>query len=152
MQGIEFRRAAGTDADAVRAVTQAAYAPWVAVMGRRPLPMDTDFDAAVRADLIDILEIEGRMAALIQMQVATDHLWVENVAVHPDHQGRGLGQLLMARADATAQGLGLGEVRLLTNVLMAGNLRFYAGLGFVETAREPFRGGTIVHFAKALAR
>lgn len=151
MQGIAFRKAGAGDAAAVRDMTLAAYARWVAVLGRKPAPMETDFEAAIKTDLIDILEMNGQMVALIQMQANADHLWVENVAVHPDHQGRGLGPILMARAEATARSLGLGELRLLTNVLMVGNLRFYASLGYSETAREPYREGTTVHFAKSLA-
>ncbi len=146
-----FRRAGLADAGRIRELTLAAYQPWVAVLGRKPLPMGVDYAEAVQHDLIDILDQGGAMVALIQMRVAADHLWVENVAVHPQHQGRGLGHRLMAHAEATARGLGLPQVRLLTNALFAVNLRFYAGLGYAETARTAFRGGMTVYFAKVPA-
>ena len=150
MDSIRFRRAVATDAAQIRDLTTAAYAPWIAVLGRKPLPMETDYDLAVQTDLIEILDLGGQMAALIQMQMAQDHLWIENVAVHPDHQGRGLGHHLIARAEAMAADLDLRELRLLTNALLTRNLRFYAALGFVETHRTAFRGGFVVHFSKAL--
>jgi GNAT superfamily N-acetyltransferase len=145
-----FRRAGLADAAAIRSLTRAAYGPWVPLIGREPLPMVTDYDQAVASDLIDLLEQDTALLALIQMKVGADHLWLDNVAVHPDHQGRGLGHRLMAHAEATARDLGLPELRLLTNMAFAANLRFYEGLGFQETAREAFRGGVTVHYAKAL--
>jgi hypothetical protein len=45
---------------------------------------------------------------------------------------------------------GLGLVRLYTNQRFAENLRFYAGLAYRVESEEPFRGGVIVHMAKAV--
>ena len=45
----QIRRAGAADAPAIHALTQSAYAKWVPVIGRRPLPMATDYDQAVRA-------------------------------------------------------------------------------------------------------
>ena len=145
-----FRRAGPADAAAIRTLTRAAYGPWVPLIGREPLPMATDFDQAVASDLIDLLEQDAEFLALIQMKVRVGHLWLDNVAVHPDHQGQGLGHRLIAHAEAVARDLGLPELRLLTNAAFAANLRFYEGLGFHETAREDFRGGVTVHYAKLL--
>jgi hypothetical protein len=41
-----LRRATPPDAPAVRDLTRAAYAKWVPVLGREPLPMTADYDAA----------------------------------------------------------------------------------------------------------
>ena len=144
-----MRRATLSDVADITALTRAAYAPWVAVIGREPLPMVADHAQAVQHHLIDILD-QGCAVALIEMIPRADHLWVENVAVHPAHQGRGLGTGLLDHAETVARGLGLREIRLLTNAAFAANLRFYAGLGFVETARQPFRGGFTAYFCKVL--
>jgi len=146
----EFRRAVLADAGAVAALTRDAYAPWVQVIGREPLPMTVDYADAVLAHRIDLLHQDGALVALIEMLPHSDHLWIENVAVSPDHQGRGLGRVLIGHAEAVARNLGTPDLRLLTNAAFAVNLQFYARLGFTEERSEPFRGGTTVYFRKGL--
>ena len=146
----QFRRATLADAGDVAALTQAAYAPWVPVIGREPLPMTVDYRIAVQTNQIDLLHQEGVLVALVEMVPKADHLWLENVAVAPAHQGRGLGRVLIAHAEDVARATGTPELRLLTNAAFAANLRFYAALGFTEERRAPFRGGTTVHFHKRL--
>ncbi len=145
-----MRRAGIADADAVRDMTRAAYATWVPVIGREPLPMQVDYAKAVVAHRIDLLEQAGQLVALIEMVPQPDHLWLENVAVHPAHQGQGLGRRLMAHAMSVARDMALPDIRLLTNAAFAANLRFYDSLGFVVTARTPFKGGFTVYFARKL--
>lgn len=146
-----FRRGTPADAGAIAALTRAAYAPWVPVIGREPLPMTVDYAAAVQDHRIDLLHQDGVLVALIEMVPHPDHLWIENVAVSPDHQGRGLGRALIGHAETVARALGTPELRLLTNAAFAVNLRFYLAMGFAEERREPFRGGMTVYFRKRLA-
>ena len=145
-----MRRATLDDVATVTALTRAAYARWVPVIGREPLPMQADHAQAIARHLIDILDLNGPVA-LVEMIPHPDHLWIENVAVHPDHQGNGHGSRLIGHAEAVARELGLPELRLLTNAAFAANLRFYAGLGFDETDRTPFKGGFTVCFSKRLS-
>lgn len=77
--------------------------------------MRADHVATLREHLVDLLYVEGQLAALIEMIPAADHLLIENVAVLPALQGRGLGRRLMAHAEALAVSLGLREMRLYTN-------------------------------------
>lgn len=143
--------ATATDAAAVRALTRAAYAKWVPVIGREPLPMAADYDAAVRNHRIDLLYQDGRLAALIEMIPAADHLLIENVAVSPACQGRGFGRKLMAHAERVAVSLGHGEIRLYTNRLFAQNVQIYLKLGYRIDREEEFRGGVTVYMSRRLA-
>eukprot|EP01035_Chromulina_nebulosa_P062015 gene62015-84809_t len=59
-------RATSADVSAIRELTRAAYAKWVPVIGREPLPMTADFELAVRDHLIDLLVIENSIAGLIE--------------------------------------------------------------------------------------
>jgi ribosomal protein S18 acetylase RimI-like enzyme len=136
------------DADAIRALTREAYARWVPVIGREPKPMTADYAAAVLNHRIDLLHLDGRLAALIEMIPGPDHLLIENVAVAPAYQGRGLGQRLLAHAEALAASLGHAEIRLYTNGLFAENLRLYRRLGYRIDREEAFPGGAVVHMSK----
>ena len=153
MPDLAFRRAGAADAPAVRALTRAAYAKWCALIGREPKPMTSDHDRAVREHVVDLLiDSDGRhLVGLVEMVPNPDHLLVENVAVAPDAQGRGLGRRLMQHAEQRAAALALPQIRLYTNQAFAANLRFYAALGYRIDREEPFRGGVIVHFSKPVA-
>ena len=146
---VEIRPAASEDAARIRDLTRAAYAKWVALIGREPLPMQADYDRAVREHAIDLLTVDGALAGLIETIVRPDHLWIENVAVAPDWQGRGYGRLLLAHAETRAAEAERGEIRLMTNAAFAANLALYAKLGYAIDRTEPFRGGTAVHHEQA---
>jgi selenophosphate synthetase-related protein len=91
MQKHSFRRATAEDANIVREITRAAYAKWVAVIDREPKPMTANYEQAVIEHVIDILEEGGRPIALIEVIPESSHLLIENVAVLPDWQGKGIG-------------------------------------------------------------
>jgi len=86
MKKQSFRRATAADAGTVRDITHAAYTKWIAVIGRKPKPMTADYDKAVAAHVIDLLEEDGRTIALIEMIPEPSHLLIENIAVMPERQ------------------------------------------------------------------
>jgi GNAT superfamily N-acetyltransferase len=106
---VEIRPAVTTDAARVRDLTRAAYAKWVALIGREPLPMQADYERALREHAIDLLTEGGVLAGLIETIMCPDHLWIENVAVAPERQGRGYGRLLLAHAERRAAEMGCGK-------------------------------------------
>ena len=146
----ELRRAGPADAAAIAALSREAYAKWVPLIGRAPKPMAADYDVAVRDHLIDLLEIEGELVALVECIREPDHLLIENLAVAPAHQGKGHGHRLMAHVEALARTLGLGEVRLYTNKLFAENVAFYRKLGYRVDGESAYKGGFIVHMSRRL--
>jgi GNAT superfamily N-acetyltransferase len=148
---LEFRRAGPDDVERVRDLTVAAYAKWVPVIGRRPKPMNADYDHAVRAHVIELAYLDGELAGLIELIPAADHLLLENLAVVPAHQKQGIGRRLMARVAALARGRGLKLVRLYTNKAFTSNLEFYQKLGYALEREEPIKGGgVLVHFVKTV--
>ena len=144
----DLRQAVEADVPAVRELTRQAYAKWVPIIGREPKPMTADYAEAVRRHRIDLLYVNGALAALIETIAETDHLLIENVAVSPDFQGHGLGRALMAHAEQLAESQGYDEIRLYTNKLFAGNVRFYLRLGYRVEREETFLGGIVVHMSK----
>ncbi len=133
---------------AVRELTRLAYAKWVPIIGREPLPMTADYDRAVLDHFIDLLEEDGELLALVELVPKDDHLLILNLAVRPDQQGRGRGERLLAHADEVARGLGLSEVRLYTNAAFASNLAFYAKRGFEEYERGSILPGSTTVFMR----
>jgi len=147
---LTFRRAIAADAAAARNLTREAYAKWVPVIGREPKPMTADFDAAIRDHRVDLLRQGERVVALIETIAEPEALLIENVAVSPTCQGRGLGRRLMAHAERLAAAMGYGEIRLYTNARFVDNVAFYQRLGYAITREEPFLGGRITHMSKTL--
>jgi GNAT superfamily N-acetyltransferase len=145
-----IRPAAPADAEAIRDLTRAAYAKWVALIGREPLPMQADYQRAVAEHTIDLLIADGALAGLIEMILRPDHLWIENVAVAPERQGRGFGSLLLDHAERRALQSVCTQIRLLTNQAFVANLELYAKRGYSIERTEPFRGGTTVHMSKRI--
>jgi ribosomal protein S18 acetylase RimI-like enzyme len=146
-----FRRAGPEDADIVRTLTREAYAKWVPVIGREPKPMAADYHAAVRNHMIDMAFSGEALAGLIEIIPHTDHILIENVAVAPVMQGRGLGKMLVARAEDFARTRGTPLVRLYTNAKFESNIELYQRLGYEIERQDEFRGGVVVHMMKRLA-
>jgi len=150
---VSLRRAEPADASAVRELTRAAYAKWVPVIGCEPLPMTADYDQAVRQHLIDLYEEGGELHALIEMVVGTGHLYIENIAVRPDQQGKGIGDRLLRHAEVVAASMDIPEVQLLTNVAFVSNITFYSKRGYQEyDRREILPGRNAVFMRKFLPR
>jgi GNAT superfamily N-acetyltransferase len=147
---MNITRATPADAEHILALTCKAYLKWVAVIGREPKPMLANYDYATRHHIIDLIHVDGVLAALIETIPQSDGLLIENIAVDPDFQGKGLGRRLMAHAEDLARSLGLTEMRLYTNKMFAENLALYLRFGYAIDREEAFMAGIIVHMHKAL--
>ena len=145
---MQLRQAVAADAPAIRDLTRAAYAKWVPVIGREPKPMLADYAEALRKHRIDLMYLDGQLAALIETIAESDHLLIENVAVAPAFQGQGLGRQLMAHAEQLAASLRYGEIRLYTNKLFAENVQLYLKLGYHVDREEESKLGITVYMSK----
>jgi GNAT superfamily N-acetyltransferase len=148
---VTIRPAAPAEAPLLAAIVEAAYAPWVPIIGRRPMPMEDDYAARIAAGEAWVLEAAGQVQALVVIERHADHLLLDNIAVDPRHQGQGDGRLLLDFVEAEARRLGLAEVRLYTHALMARNIALYAQRGYAETGRRQEKGFARVFMAKRLA-
>lgn len=152
-----LRIAGPADAAAISALVGAAYRGYTRLIGRTPMPMLTDFaraidDHPVWVLTVDESSVQESIVGVIELIVDTDRLWVDNVAIDPAWQGRGLGRRLLGFADDEARRLGLPAIGLLTNERYAANIAMYERYGFRETHREPHLGTDLVHFRKELDR
>ena len=155
---VEYRVRLATAADqaAVEEVTRAAYQPWVEVVGGRPGPMDSDFASLIADSKVQVAvaeqaaDLQPSVGGVLVQAMEADVLLIENVAVHPAHQRRGLGLALITFAEDTARRCGLTTVRLFTHERMATNIAWYEQLGFVISGTEPIESGRLVHLRKTI--
>jgi N-acetylglutamate synthase-like GNAT family acetyltransferase len=145
-----IRQAVAGDVPAIEALVRDAYAMYVPRIGREPAPVTVDHAGLVAAGRTSVVEADGEIAGVIVLIPGGDHLLVENVAVAPNAQGRGLGRELMAFAERRAAELGMAELRLYTNQLMTENLALYPALGYTETGRRVEDGFARVYFSKRI--
>ncbi|TGN64682.1 N-acetyltransferase [Nocardioides eburneiflavus] len=148
---MELRRATEADARPMAAIAAAAYSPYLERLdGLRPGPMDTDYAAAV-ADTEAWVAVSGGAVVGFVLLVEEDGcLLLENVAVLPEHHGRGIGRRLLELAEHRTAELGHDRLRLYTHVTMIENQALYERTGYVETARTTEHGFTRVFYEKRL--
>jgi GNAT superfamily N-acetyltransferase len=129
------RRATAADVPAIERIVHDAYAKYIARIGRKPGPMLDDYAARVEAGEVSVCADGNEVAGILVLEPASDHLLLDNIAVAPDWQGRGVGRLLLDFADSEARRAGHAELRLYTHVLMHENIALYSRLGWQETGR-----------------
>ncbi|MDQ0602999.1 ribosomal protein S18 acetylase RimI-like enzyme [Streptomyces canus] len=144
----EIRQAVAADVAAVKSVTDAAYRHYIERIGVVPQPMERDHAANVAAGQVFVTgePVNG----LVVVEARADHLYLDNIAVHPDAQGTGVGGRLLRFVDAHARALGLSEVRLYTNAMMWENQKIYPKYGYEVLERRVDGPYDRIHYRKRL--
>jgi SAM-dependent methyltransferase/GNAT superfamily N-acetyltransferase len=145
---LELRQATAADLPAVQHVISAAYDKYLSRMDRPPAPLLRDYGSAVRGGTVWVTG--SPIVGLISLIPADGVLLIENVAVHPDHQGTGLGRRLMEFAEQQARRRGMQRLALYTNEVMTENQAIYAHLGYRVTDRRSEAGYRRLYFEKTL--
>ena len=143
-----LRRATADDLPAIKAVIGAAYARYLTRMDKPPAPMLRDYGPSVEAGTTWVTG--SPITAVLTLYPRDDHLYVENIAVDPAAQGRGLGRALMEFAEQEAARRGLNRIALVTHEAMTENQAIYARLGYTETGRRSEDGYRRIYLEKPL--
>jgi ribosomal protein S18 acetylase RimI-like enzyme len=115
MENVAIRPAKPADRSGVVECVDAAYSKYVDRLGGvRPAPMRADYTALIAEGSVYVAAYEGDACGVLVLKYTERHVLIENVAVHPDYQGRGLGQKLIRSAEQRAGKAGLKEVWLKT--------------------------------------
>ena len=145
-----IQRGTTEDVDLIRDFTRAAYAKWIPLIGREPLPMAADYETALRQHRFDLLYKTNALAALIETIARSDHLHIQNLCVSPKFQRLGLGSQLLNYAQDMAVGENLPALRLDTNKFFTGNVDLYLRHGFSIDWEKPVDGGVHIHMVKQI--
>jgi len=146
----EARAARGADAPDLAACARSAYAKYVERNGLVPVPMRQDYAEVVHEWQVTVVERDGEVAALIVMGPADEGFLLDNVAVAPEHQGKGLGRVLLSYAEDEARRQGFDSLYLYAQEVMAENIALYEHIGYVEYARRVEHGLPRVYLRKQL--
>jgi ribosomal protein S18 acetylase RimI-like enzyme len=144
-----LRLATAEDLPAIKALIDASYTRYLTRMDKRPAPMLRDYGPSVAEGTTWV--VGDPVVAVLTLYPREDHLLVENVAVHPDAQGRGLGRELMSFAEQEAARRGLTRMALVTHEVMTENQAIYARLGYTEVERRAEDGYRRIYMEKPLA-
>ena len=150
MIDVQLKPAQEDDLPFVKRCAKLAYEMYVQRIGKPPAPMVADFPVALSQGELELIYADGKSAGFLVSQMREDHLFVENVAVHPDFQNQGIAKTLFVILDQRAAQNRLAAIELYTNEKMTENLAFYPKLGFVETERRSEAGFDRVYFRKTL--
>ncbi len=170
----DMRLATMADCSVVEAIVKAAYSHYIQRIGRPPGPMGDDYAALIKDACVYVLDkdftalpsegdsvsavigpwetvgLEQGIRGVLVLIPGPDSMLLDNVAVAPEAQGRGLGARMLAFAELAARDAGFQSIRLYTHELMTENIARYTRIGYVETHRGEENGLRRVYMTKIL--
>jgi ribosomal protein S18 acetylase RimI-like enzyme len=148
--GIRLHAAIAADAPTLTRIVRSAFSHYVERLGLEPAPMQLDYARAIATDGVHVAVEDEAILGLVVLADGDDDLLLNNLAVAPAAQGRGIGRLLIAFVEQRARERGHDRVLLYTNERMVENIALYRRLGYAEVARRCEAGYRRVHMAKRL--
>jgi len=145
-----IRPAAPADTAAVREIVRTAYEGYIPRIGIKPGPMRADYAELIAAGTTWVAVDDDVVVGLVVLQDEPADLLLENIAVAPQAQGRGVGSQLMEFIEDEARRRGFGSIRLYTHEKMTENIAYYLRRGYVETHRTNQLGFDRLFFRKDL--
>ncbi len=145
-----LRLAIHNDLNFMQQCATTAYEKFVARIGKKPAPMVADFAAAIAENQAQIIQNGGEPVGYVISYAINDVLLVENIALLPQCQGKGLSRDVFDQLEMQAINGGRSAIELYTNEKMTENLGLYPKLGFVEIDRRHEDGFDRVYFLKAV--
>src|SRR5919198_2854717 len=81
-------------------------------------------------ELVMVIEVDGSLVASIMGTFDGRRGWVNRLATHPDHRGRGLARRLLLELEARLRAKGCRKLNLLVEPENAGLVGFYERYGY----------------------
>jgi len=112
--------------------------------------MRQEYDDVIRDYQVTVVDYRGEIVAVLALAVAGEGFLLDNIAVAPAHQGKGLGRALLEYAETEARRQGFDSIYLYAQEIMTENLALYRRIGYVEYARRVELGLPRVYLRKPL--
>ena len=140
-----IRTAMLSDADALTSCIDAAYGRYENRISDMPQVSDGIADE-ITNNQVWVAVVGNEVIAGLFLVPQDGFMKLANLAVHPDHGGKGIGRKLTEHSENEARRQGYREMRLNTHVAMPENVQLYEHLGWEEVSRS----GNIVSMRKYL--
>ena len=114
--------------------------------------MRVDVTSAMTKGSISIAKIDSELVGFAIHYEQGDCEQLENIAVLPSHQAKGIGKQLLQHIEQISKNKGKSRIELYTNELMHENIAIYTHLGYTETHRKTEDGFSRVYFAKEFTK
>ena len=140
MSGFSIRLARAEDADALPGIELAAGKLFETVEGLAGVARMQAIPAGEQRRLIRkghslVAEADGRIVGFLSTEPFRRELHIREFSVHPDHQGQGIGAVLLRAVAIDARNSGFATITLTTFADVPWNGPFYARHGF-ETVTD----------------
>ena len=101
--------------------------------------------------VVVVLEDDDVICGVLELVSEDTHIFIENIAVHPGHQGRGLGCMLLTHAEKRPERWAIQKSGSIQTRLFTSNLGFYDTNGYSVLEESIMIPGCItVHLHKML--
>lgn len=130
-----IRPAQASDADALAVCIDAAYSQYAERIADMPSVSEGCAEDIANNQVWVVVQSDKIIAGVI-LVTGNGFMKLANIAVHPEHSGKGLGRKLIELSEREAKRQGLNQIRLNTHVNMPENVLFYKHLGWAEVSRS----------------
>ena len=110
-----------------------------------------DYSQVISRHQAFVVEQSDQVIGVLVLVSNHERMLLDNIAVHPERQGKGLGRQLMEFAENEAVKQGYPSLELYTHESMTENIGLYESLGYIETDRRTESGYRRVYMRKDLA-
>jgi len=144
-----IREANLSDALGIQECVGTAYKHYISRIGKPPEPMLNDYTDLIQYHKVFVAELNQIIGVLVLIQNSSNII-LDNVAVIPDQQGKGIGKQLINLAESEAYRLGFRKLDTYTHQCMVENIEMYKTLGYTEIERKEEHGYNRVYMQKSL--
>ncbi|WP_424948150.1 GNAT family N-acetyltransferase [Candidatus Spongiihabitans sp.] len=113
--------------------------------------MRDDYAKRILDNDVFVIRHGKRIIGVLVVIVETPCCLLDNVAVHPDFAGRGLGRRLVDFAERHAVERGFTEIELYTHELMSENIAMYQRWGYQIVRKVTEHGYRRIYMRRQLA-
>ncbi|SLN56536.1 acetyltransferase [Roseovarius albus] len=130
--GVIIRSAKARDVAGLTVCIDLAYARY-AKLGVKLPPVSEGVAEDIRDHHVWVADDAGQIIGGLILMISEGSSKLANVAVHPDHGGRGIGRLLIDSAIDASKAAGCHSITLVTHAAMPDNIHLYEHLGWRKT-------------------